>query len=351
MNIIKTPFGQLPDGAAIDLYTLTSGNGVTIKITNYGGIITSLITPDKNGTPGDIVLGFDALETYLSPAYQAKCPYFGAIVGRYGNRIAKGQFTLDGQTYQLPINNGPNHLHGGPRGFDKVVWQGQEVMDKMTVGVRLTYRSQDGEEGYPGNLTATVTYLLSRDNELTVEYEAVTDKPTIVNLTNHSYFNLGSGAAPDALDHQLLIPADRYVAVDETLIPTGELPSVKGTYMDFTTAHRIGDQIAQVPGGYDHTYVLNRTADGLSLAARVYEPLTRRQMEVLTTEPGVQLYTGNFLEGNLKGHGGWVYSKHYGFCLETQHFPDSPNQPAFPATTLRPGETFRSATVYRFSVK
>ncbi len=351
MNITKRPFGQTPDGAAIDLYTLTSGNGVTINITNYGGIITSLLTPDKDGLPGEIVLGFDQLQDYLSSAYIAKCPYFGALIGRYGNRIARAQFTLEGNTYTLPINNGPNHLHGGIRGFDKVVWQAQEVMDKMTVGVRLTYLSKDGEEGYPGNLTATVTYLLSRDNELTIAYEAVTDKATIINLTNHSYFNLSNGAMPDVLDHELTIPADRYVAVDQTLIPTGELPETKGTAMDFTTRHPIGEGINQVPGGYDHTFVLNRSGDGLTVAAQVYEPISERVMEVLTTEPGIQFYSGNFLDGTLRGHGGWVYSKHYGFCLETQHFPDSPNQPGFPSTTLLPGQTYRSTTVYRFSTR
>ncbi len=341
----KEVFGKTQDGTEINRYTLTNPNGITIQIINYGAIITSILTPDKNGQPGEVVLGFDNLEDYLD-----EHPYFGAVAGRCANRIAKGKFTLDGKEYTLAINNGPNHLHGGLQGFDTQVWSVTELPDQSAL--KLTYTSKDGEEGYPGNLTISVTYTLTNDNELKIDYEATTDKATPVNLTNHSYFNLAAGQAEDALNHEVVLYADRYTIVDENLIPTGELPLVAGTPMDFSTPHTIGSRIAQVAGGYDHNYVLTNSQDGsLGLAATVYEPQTGRVMEVYTTQPGIQFYSGNFLDGSLTGHQGRVYKKHYGFCLETQHFPDSPNQPDFPSTILRPGETFKQSTVYKFSVR
>ena len=344
-QITKEPFGQTAEGTAVDLYTLSNGSGLTAKITNYGGIVTSLVTPDREGTPGDVVLGFTSLDGYL-----AEHPYFGALIGRYGNRIAKGKFTLDGQTYTLATNNGPNHLHGGLKGFDKVVWKAEELPGQNAL--RLTYTSPDGEEGYPGTLTAIVTYTLTDENELKIDYEATTDKATPLNLTNHSYFNLAPNKAEDALAHELTIYADRYTVVDQTLIPTGELRPVKGTPMDFTSPHPIGERITQVEGGYDHNYVLNKPAAGeMALAATAYEPTSGRFMEVYTTQPGVQFYSGNFLDGTLTGKGNVVYKKHYGFCLETQHFPDSPNQPSFPSTILRPGEKYQQSTVYKFSTR
>lgn len=344
-NITKEPFGQTADGAEVSLYTLTNQSGMTVQITNYGGIVTSIVTPDRDGNPGDVVLGFTDLEGYL-----AEHPYFGALIGRYGNRIAQGRFTLDGQTYTLATNNGPNHLHGGIKGFDKVVWQAEELPGQDAL--RLTYTSPDGEEGYPGTLTTTVTYTLTGDNELKIDYEATTDKATPINLTNHSYFNLAAGQAEDALAHELTIYADRYTVVDETLIPTGELRPVQGTPMDFTSAHAIGERIGQVEGGYDHNYVLNKPAAAeMTLAATAYEPTSGRFMEVFTTQPGVQFYSGNFLDGSLTGKGNVVYKKHYGFCLETQHFPDSPNQPDFMSTILRPGEKYQHATIYKFSTR
>ena len=356
-NMTKAAFGTLPDGTTADIYTLTNASGMTVKITNYGGIVTSVRVPDKDGKPGEVVLGFDSLAPYLDSLYKAECPYFGAIIGRYGNRIAQAKFTLDGKTYTLAANNKANHLHGGKTGFDKVVWQ-VEPMDGKEPGLKLTYASKDGEEGYPGNLAVTVIYTLTDANELKVSYEATTDKPTPVNLTNHSYFNLSGGLAKDILGHELTMQADQYVAVATDLIPTGQLLPVKNTPMDFTAPHKIGERSEQVfsgkgaPGkGYDHCFVFRRQGGGLELLVRVHEPQSGRVLEVLTTEPGVQFYTGNFLEGNLTGHGGTVYASHSGFCFETQHFPDSPNQPKFPNTILRPGETFRSETVYKFSTQ
>lgn len=313
------------------------------KITNFGGILTSLLVPDKNGNLEDVVLGFDDSKSYLEGH-----PHFGAIVGRYGNRIAKGKFTVDGVEYTLAVNNGKNHLHGGLVGFDKVVWGAEPFQDDKRQGVMLTYVSQDMEEGYPGNLTVKVTYSLTDRDEFTIEYEAVTDKACPVNLTHHSYFNLTAGKS-DILDHEMMINADRFVVVDEGLIPTGELRVVEGSAMDFLSPQTIGSRIDQVSGGYDHTYVLNEGDDEMVLAARVLEPVSGRIMEVYTTEPGVQFYTGNFLDGSLTGKNSVVYEKHYGFCLETQHFPDSPNQPEFPSTILRPGETYTHSTIYRFS--
>ncbi|MGV3588480.1 MAG: aldose epimerase family protein [Adhaeribacter sp.] len=349
MSIQKESFGKTKDGTEVQLYTLRNENGVQVKITNYGGIVTSLITPDKNGKPGDVVLGFDSVAGYQSDAYLKSGPYFGALIGRYGNRIAKGQFTLDGKTYTLAKNNGANHLHGGVKGFDKVVWQAEEVAGQQAL--KLTYVSKDGEEGYPGTLTTHVTYTLTPDNELRIDYEATTDKATPVNLTNHSYFNLAAGQAEDALQHILTINADRYTVVDASLIPTGELRSVKGTVMGFTEPTAIGARIAQVEGGYDHNYVLSNTDGSMKQAATVYEPTSGRFMEVSTTEPGIQFYSGNFLDGSLTGKNNTAYKKHYGFCLETQHFPDSPNQPSFPSTILKPGDTYKTSTIYKFSVK
>jgi aldose 1-epimerase len=338
-------FGKTQDGTEVKLYTLTNQQGVIVKITNYGGIITQIITPDKNGQAGNIVLGFDNLDTYL-----AGHPYFGAIAGRCANRIAQGKFTLNGQEYTLAINTGPNHLHGGLQGFDKQVWTAERLPGQNAL--KLIYISKDGEEGYPGTLTATVIYTLTEANELRIDYEATTDKATPINLTNHSYFNLAAGQAEDALNHEVYIQADRYTVIDENLIPTGELRLVAGTPMDFNTPHTIGLRIAEVDGGYDHNYVLTKEQDGqLELAARVYEPQTGRLLEAYTTQPGMQFYSGNFLDGSLTGPDGKIFKKHYGFCLETQHFPDSPNQPSFPSAILNPGDTFKQSTVYRFLVR
>ncbi|CAN5824774.1 galactose mutarotase [soil metagenome] len=346
MDIRKEPFGRDEDGFAVNLYTLTNDKGMTVKITNYGGIVTSIVTLDRDGKPGNVVLGYDDLENYLK-----KNPYFGALIGRYGNRIAKGKFTLDGQEYTLATNNGPNHLHGGLKGFDKVLWEAEEVRKEKEVGLRLAYVSPDGEEGYPGTLTVTVTYTLTDDNGLRINYEARTDQKTPVNLTNHSYFNLAAGEADTALQHEVKIRADRYVVVDETQIPTGELREVKGTPMDFTQATAPGDRIGQVKGGYDHTFVLQNQEESMGLAAAVHEPSSGRYLEVYTTQPGIQFYSGNFLDGSLTGRDGKVYKKHYGFCLETQHFPDSPNQPDFPSAILEPGEIYYHTTLYKFSTR
>ncbi len=351
MDIDVTAFGKTPDGQEIKLYTLSNARGATAKIMNYGATVVSLEMPDAKGQMADVVLGCDNLDGYLKGV-----PYFGAVVGRYGNRIAKGKFTLDGQTYTLATNDGANHLHGGVKGFDKVAWGHKPVWKADAVGVELSYLSKDGEEEYPGNLRMTVTYLLTNKNELRIEYVATTDKATPVNLTNHAYFNL-TGAERDILGHKLMLKADRFTPVDKGLIPTGELQPVAGTPMDFTKATPIGERIEadfeqlKAGGGYDHNWVLNRSGRGLSLAAKVTEPTTGRVMEVWTTEPGVQFYAGNFLDGTITGKGGKVYQHRWGFCLETQHYPDSPNQPNFPSTILRPGEKYETTTVYRFSAK
>lgn len=350
-TISKEAFGQLPDGQQADLYTLTNANGMTVNITNYGGIITKLTAPDKNGQWADVVLGFDSLAPYLSGH-----PFFGALVGRYGNRIAKGKFKLNGQEYSLAINNGPNALHGGTKGFDKVLWKATEIKQDSVVGLQLEYTSKDMEEGYPGNLTVRVVYTLDNDNALTIDYTATTDKPTVVNLTNHSYFNL-TGLKRDILDHEVTIESDSIVPVDTTLIPTGKLRAVEGTPFDFRKATRVGagidkteDEQIKAGGGYDHCWVLKRSGDGLVQFATVKDPESGRVMEVSTTEPGVQFYTGNFLDGKLTGKGA-TYSKRFGLCLETEHYPDSPNQPQFPTTTLNPGETYHTTTKYKFSAK
>jgi aldose 1-epimerase len=343
MKIRKELFGVI-NGRNVFVYTLENQNGMKVRITNYGGIITSLIVPDREGNPDDVVLGFNSLKGYLS-----ENPYFGAIVGRYANRIAGGKFSLDGVDYSLAINNGHHHLHGGVRAFDKVVWDTEEVYPGGASGIRLSYHSADGEEGYPGNLDVFVTYILTADNEFRIDYEAVTDKPTPVNLTHHSYFNLSGTTGSDILDHELMIDADRYTCVDAHLIPTGELKNVKGTPLDFRNTITIGERIDQVDGGYDHNFVLNNKG-GLSRVAELYDRNSGRIMEVHTTEPGLQFYTGNALDGKILGKGGVIYFKHAGLCLETQHFPDSPNQPDFPDTILRPGEKYTQTTVYRFGV-
>jgi aldose 1-epimerase len=342
-SIMKEPFG-IADQKEVYLFTLTNINGITVKITNYGATITSILVPDKNNRMGDIALGYDSLDQYI-----ANSPYFGAMVGRYANRIAKGKFTLNGKSYQLAVNNGKNALHGGLKGFDKVVWDAGKIEDSTQAKLELSYISKDGEEGYPGNLKVKVTYTLDDHNELTTLIEAETDKPTPVNLCNHTYSNL-SEADTSVLGHILTMYADQFTQVNQELIPTGELPFVRGTAMDFNNSVAIGERIAKVKGGYDHNYVLQKKAGELAMAAQVYDPRTGRQLEVLTTQPGVQFYTGNFLDGTIKGKGGKVYQKHFGFCLETQHFPDSPNQPAFPNTILKPGEKFIQKTVWRFSV-
>lgn len=349
-SVTQAPFGVTPDGQQVSLFTISNANGMEARVINLGGIIVSLTAPDREGNLEDVVLGFDSLDGYL-----AEHPYFGAIIGRYGNRIANGQFTVDGESYQLPVNNGPNSLHGGLRGFDKVVWDAEPFENDRGQGLILTYTSPDGEEGYPGNLQVRVTYTLTDENELIFDYHAVTDKATPVNLTQHSYFNLAGDGSGSILDHEVMLNASRLTVADTTLIPTGELRSVEGTPFDFRQPHRIGERIAaddeqlRFAGGYDHNFVIDRAAgDSLVLAARVYEPTSGRVMEVLTTEPGVQFYTGNFLDGTLTGKNGVVYDTRTGLCLETQHFPDSPNQPSFPNTILRPGEEYRSTTVYRF---
>lgn len=343
-NVEKTQFGTMPDGRPVDLYTLTNANGAVVKITNYGAIITELHVPDRGGRLGDVVLGFDNLAQYL-----AGHPYFGCTVGRVANRIAGAKFTLDGTTYTLAANNGLNHLHGGLKGFDKVLW---EAEPQEGASVKFSYTSPDGEEGYPGNLAVTVLMRWTDQNELVIDYTATTDKPTPVNLTNHSYFNLACEG--DVLGHVLMLSASQYTPTDAALIPTGEIKSVAGTPLDFTTPTPIGarfDQLDTKPRGYDHNFVINRAGKGLALAARVFEPKTGRVMEVFTTEPGIQLYTGNFLDGSLKGKYGAVYYQHTGFCLETQHFPDAVNKPTFPSIILRPGQTYHQTTVYKFSVR
>lgn len=345
MNITKQPFGKTKDGQAVDIYTLTNDNGMQAKITNYGGIVTSLMAAGRDGKMADIVLGYDTLEEYLKDS-----PYFGALIGRFGNRIAGGKFSLNDKEYKLAQNNGQNHLHGGIKGFDKVVWDAEPVKNKTSVSLKLTYLSKDGEEGYPGNLKCVVTYSLTNDNELVVDYLAETDKQTIVNLTHHSYFNLAGHGSGDILGHQVKLTADHYTPVDDTLIPTGEIAPVKGTPMDFTKQTSIGVRISKVPGGYDHNYVLNNSDGSMALAASVYEPTTGRVMEIFTTEPAIQLYSGNFLDESMKGKGA-KYRKHAGFCLETQHFPDSPNKPQFPAVVLNPGQKYKHKTVHKFSVK
>jgi aldose 1-epimerase len=351
-GVQQQPFGT-HDGRPVTLFTLTNAHGVEVRAMNYGGIIVSIRVPDRKGQLADIVLGHDTAEGYMPNP-----PYIGAIVGRYANRVANGTFTLDGKTYTLPKNDGPNTLHGGTtRTFDKVLWDGEALKGKA--GVAFSFLSKDGEEGFPGNVKVKVTYTLTDANELEINYEATTDKSTPINLSQHSYFNLAGEGTSDILNHEIMINADRFTPVDKNLIPTGELRPVKGTPFDFTTSTRVGariddsyDQIV-LGHGYDHNWVINRKSkdDGLVLAARVYEPTTGRVLEVSTTQPGVQFYTGNFLDGTVTGKQGHVYKRRYGLCLETQHFPDSPNHPDFPTTILKPGETFHQKTVFKFSAK
>ena len=343
-------FGTTEEGQPVDLYTMTNSHGVEVRAMNYGGIIVSLRVPDKAGKLQDIVLGLDNFNGYLHNK-----PHFGGIIGRYANRIANGQFILEGVEYHLAKNNGVNSLHGGLKGFDAVLWQASPCENKEGGGVIFTYTSRDREEGYPGNLKTRVTYILSDKNELTIDYEATTDKATPVNLTQHSYFNLAGDGNGDILGHVLMLNADHFTPVDKNLIPTGELRPVKGTPLDFTKPTAIGARINDnyqqlaLGNGYDHNFVIN--GEGLRLAARVHEPTSGRVLEVYTTEPGVQLYSGNFLDGTIIGKRGHAYKPREGFALETQHFPDSPNHPQFPSTILRPGETFHSRTVFKFSVE
>ncbi len=350
-GISRAPFGKTRDGKAIEAYTLTNASGVEMRVITYGAIITSLKVPDRSGHLGDIVLGFDTLEGYLKDP-----PYLGAVVGRYGNRIAKGQFTLDGKAFTLAINNGPNHLHGGVKGFDKVLWNAVPGDTANGVSVTLSRTSPDGEEGYPGTLQATVRYTLTDKNELSVEYRATTDRATPVNLTQHSYFNLGDDKT-DILGHELTIHASRYTPVDATLIPTGELAPVQGTPFDFRTATAIGARIGadnvqlKNGGGYDHNWVLDRKGSSLQPAALLVDPTSGRTIDVATTEPGLQFYSGNFLDGSIIGKGGRVYGRRTGLCLETQHYPDSPNHQNFPSAVLQPGQTYSSQTVFTFGVQ
>jgi aldose 1-epimerase len=348
----KDSFGTTHDGKPVEVYTLTNTHGIQVRVMTYGGVVLSIQTPDRKGHLADVTLGFDTLGGYLD-----KNPYFGALVGRYANRIGKARFTLGGREYTLAQNDGPNSLHGGLKGFDKVVWQAQSFQKSAEVGVILKYTSVDGEEGYPGTVHATVTYTLDDKNEFILDYQATTDKPTPINLTNHTYFNLAGEGNGDILAHEMLINADHFTPVNATLIPTGKITSVKGTPLDFiqptAIGARINDKYEQLVlgKGYDHNFVINRQGPGLVLAARVYEPTSGRVLEVDTTEPGVQFYTGNFLDGTPAGKHGHISHARDAFCLETQHYPDSPNQPNFPSTILKPGQTFHSTTVWRFSTR
>ncbi|UCD48961.1 MAG: galactose mutarotase [Phycisphaerales bacterium] len=347
MNAHKEPFGQTTDGQEVLIYTLTSSKGFRARITNFGATLVSLHVPDRDGSLGDVVLGFDTLEGYIN-----QTAYLGSTVGRYGNRIAKGKFTLDGTEYTLATNNGPNHLHGGLQGFDKKVWETQEaVATEDEAWVKMTYLSPDGEEGYPGNLQCTVTYTLTNSDELRISYEAETDKKTVLNLTNHSYWNLAGQGSGDILGHELMINAEKFTLIDQELIPNGVIASVHDMPLDFTRPRTIGSRLRQTASGFDHNYVLSGPVGEMKLCARVREPGSGRVMEIHTTEPGVQLYTGNFLDGSIVGKGGAKYDKHAAFCLETQHYPDSPNKPQFPSVVLEPGQKFASQTVHKFSTK
>ena len=342
-NVQKEIFGKTNDGEAVEIYTITNAHGLRARVMTWGAGLVEMRVPDREGTLADVTLGFDKLDGYLT-----RHPYFGTTTGRYANRIAKGAFTLDGKEYKLAVNNGPNHLHGGLKGFDHRNWKGEIVPN----GVRFSYTSADGEEGYPGELKVAVTYSLTDTNELRLDYEATTDKATVLNLTNHAYWNLAGEGTGVILDHELTLHAAKFTAVDETSIPTGKIEACAGGAMDFTTGKTIGKDYAKVMGGYDHNYVIDSAKPGaLTLAAEVREPKSGRVMKVSTTEPGVQLYTANYLDGTVMGKGGKAYRKNFALCLETQHFPDSPNHPDFPTTVLRPGGTFKSTTVYAFSAK
>lgn len=352
IRVTKQAFGKTKDGTAVDLFVLSNDSGMEVAIATYGGIIVRLTAPDRHGRPADVVLGLDTLDGYLKGH-----PYFGCIVGRYGNRIARGRFTLNGIEHKLATNNGENHLHGGLKGFDKAVWKAREIQAPEARGVELSHLSKDGDEGYPGNLSVKVAYTLSDRNELAIDYSATTDKDTVVNLTNHTYFNLAGQGEGDILAHELTLLAGRFTPVDKGLIPTGEIQSVKGTPFDFTKPVAIGARIDQDDEqlrfgmGYDHNFVLDSAGGTLAKAAEVHDPKSGRVLEVWTTEPGVQFYTGNFLDGSLTGKGGKVYRRRYGFCLETQHFPDSPNRPEFPSVVLKAGGVHRSKTVWKFSAR
>jgi aldose 1-epimerase len=351
-HFTRQPFGVTKDGKNVDLYTLTNKNGMEAKITNYGGILVSLLAPDRNGKMADIVLGYDTLAQYI-----ADNPYFGALIGRYGNRIGKARFTLNGVEYTLPANDGTNCLHGGVKGYDKVVWKGEEAPSQDGPALHLSYASPDGEEGFPGALMVDVVYTLTNANELKIEYRAVSDKPTVVNLTHHSYFNLAGEGSGTILDHILRIDADQFTAVDSGLIPTGELRPVEGTPLDFRTPTKIGERInadyeqLKLGRGYDHNWVLRKNTNALAVVATVEEPTSGRMMDVLTTEPGVQFYSGNFLTGKQVGKHNHPYIYRSGLCLESQHYPDSPNHPEFPSTILEPGQKYSTTTVYKFYSK
>ena len=352
LKIDKIQFGETMDGTGVDQFILSNNNGMEIRIITYGGIITSWTAPDKNGNYKDIVLGYNTLAEY-----EAETPYFGALIGRYGNRIAKGKFSLDNQEYTLAVNNGVNHLHGGLKGFDKVVWDAKTIISDSTVSLELSYLSKDMEEGYPGNLESKVTYTLNNEDELSVSYEATTDKPTIVNLTQHSYFNLTADFNKDILGHELVINADSFLPVDKTLIPTGEFRDVTGTPFDFKTSKTIGTHIdnenIQLKNGlgYDHCWVLNDQDNGVRFVASAYEPISGRLLEVFSDEPGIQFYSGNFLDGTLPSKNKGMYQHRTGFCLETQHYPNSPNQENFTSVILKPGEKYKSKTVFRLAIK
>jgi aldose 1-epimerase len=348
----KQQFGHMPDGRAVEMYTLGNAHGMEARIITYGGIVTSLTAPDRSGKMADVVLGMDSLAGYLD-----ETAHLGALIGRYGNRIGHGQFHLDGQLFTLPKNDGDNTLHGGPKGFDHQLWKAVETPNADGASILLTYVSKDGEEGFPGTLTAKVIYTLTKSNELRIDYTATTDKDTVVNLTNHSYFNLKGAGEGDILQHELTIEADRFTPVNANLIPTGELKAVEGTPFDFNKPIAIGaridqpDQQLEYGKGYDHNFVIDKGMGGLTRCVEVFEPTTGRVLEVLTTEPGVQFYTGNFLDGTIHGKGGKIYQHRGAFCLETQHFPDSPNKPNFPSTELKPGHIYHTVTVYRFSAR
>lgn len=352
LKIDKIQFGETMDGTAVDQFILSNNNGMEVRIITYGGIITSWTAPDKNGDYKDIVLGYNTLAEY-----EAETPYFGALIGRYGNRIAKGKFSLDNKEYTLAVNNGVNHLHGGLKGFDKVVWDAKTIISDSTVSLELRYLSKDMEEGYPGNLETKVTYTLNNKDELSVSYEATTDKPTIVNLTQHSYFNLTADFNKDILGHELVINADYFLPVDKTLIPTGEFRDVTGTPFDFKTSKTIGTHIdnenIQLKNGlgYDHCWVLNDQDNGVRFVASAYEPISGRLLEVFSDEPGIQFYSGNFLDGTLPSKNKGMYQHRTGFCLETQHYPNSPNQENFTSVILKPGEKYKSKTVFRLAIK
>jgi aldose 1-epimerase len=350
--ITKDPFGNTSNGISVELYTLTNTLGIEARIITYGGTVVSLNVPDRNDRFGDIVLGFDSIGDY-----EEYSRYFGALIGRYANRIAKGRFSLNGKEYTLAVNNGENHLHGGVKGFDKVVWTGRPFIDESGANLELSYFSRDGEESYPGDLNLTVIYTLTESNELKIEYSATTDQDTIVNLTNHSYFNLASAGSGEVLDHEMMINADTFTPTDSGAIPTGELRDVNRTPFDFTRSKTIGadidtdDEQIKFGHGYDHNFVLNKAGNNLSHAATVFEPTSGREMEVYTTEPGIQFYSGNYLDGSVKGKNGRIYERRSAFCLEAQHFPDSPNKPQFPSTVLKPGERYSQVTVYKFSIR